>query len=90
MKVILLSRWLNLSLKIAIRKGSESEFAELLDYDVRHDGNRAISAINTDLDYFYLGGSDPTFITRYTAKRIASFFDSDDTNYFSDVIYAHR
>lgn len=65
-------------------------FFELLAYDTHHDTKRAISAINTDLDYFYLGGSDPTFITRYTAKRIATFFGSDDTNYFSDVVYAHR
>lgn len=89
MKVILLSRWFDLSLKVAIRKGSESKFAQLLDIDAWCDGNRAISAINSDLE-FYFQGYDPTFITRYTAKRIATFFGSDDTNYFSDVVYAHR
>lgn len=89
MKVILLSRWFDLSLKVAIRKGRESKFAELLDYDAQYDDIRAISAIDSDLE-FYFEGSEPTFITRYTAKRIASFFGSGDTNYFSDVICAHR
>lgn len=89
MKVILLSRWFDLSLKVAIRKGSESKFAELLEFDSLHDDIRAISAINSDLD-FYSHGYDPIFITRYTAKRIATFFGCDDSNYFSDVVYAHR
>ena len=89
MKVILLSRWFNLKLKISIRKGSERRFSELLDYDLRNDDCRALRALMSDMGY-YFEGYDPVFISRYTAKRIVDFYSSDDTNYFISVAYENR
>lgn len=84
MKVTLFSRWFNLSLSVSIRQDAKAEFIELL----KSRSNSALNAILDDVDYFRQG-FEPTYISIYTAKRIASFFGTD-TNYFNRLEYAHR
>lgn len=85
MKVILLSRWFNLGLSVTIRKDAKSDFIKLLN----SEDNSAFNSIMADVDYFRQG-YEPIYITKYTAKRIASFFGTDDTNYFNQLVYANR
>lgn len=92
MKVTLFSRWSNLSLKVTICKDVEADFVEVLgsprDY-------AALSRILDDVEYYRLG-LKPFYISKYTAKRIASFLDSDmrchygHINYFYRLEYANR
>lgn len=86
MKVTLFSRWFNLSLKVAIRKGSETVFLEILGSPRE---NAALSRILDDVAYYRLG-YEPFYISKYTAKRIASFFGADDINCFNRLEYANR
>lgn len=84
MKVILLSRWFNLGLSVTIRKDAKADFIKLLN----SEDNSAFNSIMDDVDYFRQG-YEPIYITKYTAKRIASFFGTD-TNYFNQLVYANR
>lgn len=84
MKVILLSRWFNLALSVSIRKDMKADFLKLLS----SEDNSAFNSIMDDVDYFRQG-CEPIYITKYTAKRIASFFGTD-TNYFNQLVYANR
>lgn len=85
MKVILLSRWSNLGLPITIRKDTMVDFIKLL-----NSGNdSAFHAIMNDVDYFHQG-LDPNFISKYTARRISTFFPAGNSNYFNRLIYANR
>lgn len=84
MKVILLSRWFNLALSVSIRKDMKADFLKLLS----SEDNSAFNSIMDDVDYFRQG-YEPIYITKYTAKRIASFFGTD-TNYFNQLVYANR
>lgn len=86
MKVTLFSRRFNLSLKVAIRKGSETDFLEVLGSPRE---NAALSRILDDVTYFRMG-FEPLYISKYTAKRIDSFFGDDVTNYFNRLEYANR
>ena len=84
MKVTLFSRWYNLSLQVAIRQDMKAEFIELL----KSRTNSALNSILDDVDY-YLQGYEPIYISKYTAKRIASFFGTG-INYFNRLEYANR
>lgn len=84
MKVILLSRWFNFALSVSIRKDMKADFLKLLS----SEDNSAFNSIMDDVDYFRQG-YEPIYITKYTAKRIASFFGTD-TNYFNQLVYANR
>jgi hypothetical protein len=84
MKVTLFSCWSNLSLSVSIRQDMKAAFIELL----KLSSNSALNAILADVDYF-CEGYEPIYITKYTAKRIATFFGTD-TNYFNRLEYAHR
>ena len=84
MKVILLSRWFNLGLSVTIRKDMKADFIKLLN----SEDNSAFNSIMDDVDYFRQG-YEPIYISKYTAKRIASFFGTD-TNYFNQLVYANR
>lgn len=86
MKVTLFSRWFNLSLMVSIRQDMKGDFIELLKSQPR--SNTALNVILADVDYFRQG-FDPIYISKYTAKRIASFFGTD-INYFDRLEYAHR
>lgn len=84
MKVILLSLWFNLALSVMIRKDMKANFVKLLN----SEDNSAFNFIMDDIDYF-LQGYEPIYITKYTAKRLASFFGID-INYFNQLVYANR
>lgn len=89
MKVTLLSRWFNLSLRVAIRKDSSREFNEIYQKDILYNTDLAFDAVMNDVDC-YRNGFEPYFISAYTAKRICTFFGPDDTNFFNRLDYAHR
>lgn len=85
MKVILLSRWSHLGLSVTIRKDAKADFIKLLN----SEDDSAFFALMNDVDYFRQG-FDPNFISKYTAKRISTFFPAGDSNYFNRLIYANR
>lgn len=85
MKVILLSRWFNLGLSVTIRKDAKADFFKLLN----SEDDSAFFALMNDVDYFRQG-LDPNYISKYTAKRISTFFSAGDSNYFNRLIYANR
>lgn len=85
MKVILLSRWFNIGLSVSIRKDMVADFSELL----KCEPKVAFESLLKDADYFRQG-LEPVYISKYAAKRIASFFASDDPNCFIHLVYEKR
>lgn len=85
MKVILLSRWFPIGLSVSIRKDMVSDFYKLL----KCNPETAFTSLLKDADYFRQG-LDPVYISKYSAKRIASFLASDGPNCFIHLVYEKR
>lgn len=85
MKVILLSRWFPIGLSVPIRKDMASEFFQLL----KCKPETAFASILKDVDYFRQG-LEPVYISKYAAKRIASYSASEGPNCFIHLVYANR
>lgn len=73
MKYTLFDLYFGLSLKVSIRKDKHDLFRFILDNDCKNCGHTALDCIRTDVRAF-LAGFEPDFISKYTAKRIVSFF----------------
>lgn len=87
MKYVLFDPQTGLSLKISIRKDKHETFRFILDHDCESNGRTALDCIRTDVNAF-ASGFEPDFITKYTAKRIITFFGASTHSNFVD--YAHR
>lgn len=85
MKVILLSRWFPIGLSVSIRKDMVADFSKLF----KCKPETAFTSILKDVDYFRQG-LEPVYISKYAAKRIASFSASDDPNCFIHLVYEKR
>ena len=73
MKYTLFDPFTGLSLKVTIRKDKCELFRFVLDNDCKNCGHSALDCIRTDIEAF-IAGFEPDFISKYTAKRIISFF----------------
>ena len=74
MKYTLFDPYFGLSLKVSIRKDMVSDFRELLRTDCKYCTSVARDNLLLDVSNFLRHCLEPTFITRYTAKRVITFF----------------
>lgn len=90
MKYTLFDPLTGLSLKVSIRKDKHELFSFVLDNDCKNCGHSALDCIRTDIEAF-LAGFDPDFISKYTAKRIITFFcASTHSNFMKPFDHANR
>lgn len=90
MKYTLFDPYFGLSLKVSIRKEMVSDFRELLRSDCKYCSSIARDNILLDVSNFLRHGIEPTFITRYTAKRIITFFGTPHILNLKSFDHANR
>lgn len=85
MKVILISNRSNIGISVPIKQNMKACFIEML----KSKSNSAFFAIKNDVCY-YRRGFEPLYISKYSAKRIASYVgDSDFYKSFKGLVYAN-
>ena len=90
MKYTLFDPYFGLSLKVSIRKDKHELFRFILDSDRKTNGHTALDCIRTDVHAF-ISGFEPDFISKYTAKRIITFFAaSSQSDFIKPFDYANR
>lgn len=86
MKVILISNRSNIGISVPIKQDMKACFIEML----KSQSNSAFLAIKNDV-YYYRKGFVPLYISKYSAKRIASYVgDSDFYKSFKGLVYENR
>lgn len=90
MKYTLFDPYFGLFLSVSIRKNMVSEFRDLVHTDCKYCTSLARDTILLDVSNFLRHGIEPSFVSRYTAKRIITFFGTSHVSDLKSFDYANR